>query len=438
MNGTRRLLATFAAVTTGGLLALSLVVTPAAGIAAAPPSTQAAVQAALDAARPGSMVIMATGTIDAQTLRVPAGVTLAGQDTNGDGRSDTVLRLPRGASGFADQDDARWASSYVVRLNGAGARLDMVVVDGNKAAQAPLRPRVRTEPAADAAPVPSTRVLAPVQVHCDGCSVTRSVVGNAIYDGIEVRDDDVTVSDTTVHTPGGTGIVLDGVGSTPVVGTRLTRVQVDRTGQWFPSVGWSAPGPGPGVGGDLVVGTVIDGLRATRTNGDGVSLYTNPASNHVTVSNSTFSGNLNHCVHLGGDFSVILGNTCSAPGNHGLFLRSNQRLALDKTTGGRIVANVVTSPRNIGVVVQGAASDTVVSKNTLTGGVYIALFTDIDAGALAVGGNTFTEGSGKTRCQIATAAITSRSITWSAASPNRFDDANATRTCADERQAVTR
>lgn len=398
---------------------------------AAAPGSQSEIQRALDTARPGSTVLVAAGAIDAQTLRVPAGVTLAGQDTNGDGRSDTVLQLPRGASGFADPDDARWASSYVVRLAGAGARLDLVVVNGNKAGQGALRPRSASEA------LPTSRVLAPVQVHCDGCSVTRSVVGNAIYDGIEVRDDDVTISDTTVHTPGGTGIVLDGVGTTPVVGTRLTRVQVDRTGQWYPTVGSEAPGPGPGVGGDYVVGTVIENLKATRTNGDGVALYTNTSSNHVTVSNSTFSGNLNHCVHLGGNNSVMLSNICSSPGNHGFFLRSNQRLALQKTTGGRIVGNVVTDPRNIGVVVQGAASDTVVSKNKLTGGVYLALFTDIDAGALAVGGNTFAEGSGKTRCQIATAAIAPRSISFSSVSPDRFDDANATRICADERQAVS-
>lgn len=429
MLGTARTRLSSASVVAAALVATALL-GPAGAAHAAAPASQAEIQRALAAARPGSTVVVAAGTIDAQTLRVPAGVTLAGQDTNGDGRSDTVLRLPRGASGFADPDDSRWASSYVVRLDGAGARLDLVVVDGNKAGQGALRPRSATEA------LPTSRVLAPVQVHCDGCSVTRSVVGNAIYDGIEVRDDDVTVSDTTVHTPGGTGIVLDGVGTTPVVGTRLTRVQVDRTGQWYPTVGATAPGPGPGVGGDYVVGTVIDGLKATRTNGDGVALYTNTSSNHVTVSNSTFSGNLNHCVHLGGDYSVMLSNTCASPGNHGFFLRSNQRVALHPTTGGRIVGNVVTAPRNIGVVVQGAAADTVVNRNVLTGGTYIALFTDIASGALSVGGNTFAEGPGKTRCQIATAAVVAKSVSYSSANPNRFDDANATRMCTDERQAV--
>lgn len=430
MLGSARTRLSSASVVTAALAATALL-GPADVAHAAAPSSQSEIQRALDTARPGSTVLVAAGTIDAQTLRVPAGVTLAGQDTNGDGRSDTVLQLPRGASGFADPDDARWASSYVVRLVGAGARLDLVVVNGNKAGQGALRPRSASEA------LPTSRVLAPVQVHCDGCSVTRSVVGNAIYDGIEVRDDDVTISDTTVHTPGGTGIVLDGVGTTPVVGTRLTRVQVDRTGQWYATVGATAPGPGPGVGGDYVVDTVIDGLQATRTNGDGVALYTNTSSKHVTVSNSTFSGNLNHCVHLGGDYSIMLANTCSSPGNHGFFLRSNQRVALMKTKGGRIIGNVVIAPRNVGVVVQGAASDTVVNRNRMTGGTYIALFTNIEAGALALGGNIFAEGEGKTRCQIATAGAAPRGITYSSANPNRFDDANAIRMCNDERQFVT-
>jgi hypothetical protein len=312
------------------------------------PDTEAEIEAALSSAArraavagaPVQRVVVAPGIIDVAGLRVPSRVILVGSGSLGS--PTTTLRLRARTTDFAVMVGG---GAYGATT---GNGIENIIIDGNKANQAPDiydgdAPKSR----------PSALVFL-----CSKCTGRHVKVLNAVYDGIQVSSGySINISNASAARTGRHGFVT----SASVNGVRIQISSAQDTG-----VAWRALGAGAGFAGDGKK-VVFDRVSTARTNGDGVAAYASD-NEDMSVTNSIFRTSKNHCVHLGGLRANISGNKCYAPRLVGYFLANDFRAGLEgkrNESGGRVLNNYVEFAGTEGVKVQWYIADTLIKGNTI-------------------------------------------------------------------------
>jgi hypothetical protein len=310
------------------------------------PDTQAEIEAAILAKKRagGGKVVVAPGVIDVLELRVPSKIILAGSGSYAS--PTTTLRLKARSEGRA----VFVGGGKVGEHTGNG--IENIIIDGNRQNQPPDQ-YVLVNGKMD----PKPR-LSPLTLLCSDCFVAAVRVINPMYDGLLVAGGtDIYINRTSVSNSGRFGYFI---------GNSVNRVRVHNSTAQDTGIAFRYLGPGAGFGAG---GTKVEfrNVVTRRTNGDGIAAYA-PTNLDISVHDSTFYQPRNHCVHLGGDRPVLMGNKCYGPRLVGYYLANNFRPAYvseREAVGGRINGNFVQDAGADGIKVQWYIADTQITSNSV-------------------------------------------------------------------------